>query len=355
MTEPLVLLGEVRTGLLPTLSALSTEQMTELLKLVPGQPVRMWQRPSARAISSDTAVGVDCQLATPSHKNARAIGTAASHGVILGGRIVQSSSSVQVVRASKPRRMVWQHYLSQVGTMELINRVGEDGTAATELIDGFLHNSRDDTLDLGSISDLLFTRLRTDAGLGNRSPFRTKPTRLRWAARVESADARAVSREGSLAFRLQDESTRMVLITIPHAANLLAVQRFCEDLAAHDWLLTTLEDVLAGVEQEEHPRDVITRLAPPLEHLAHLWMPGAHTPPSLREFWRWLDDEPGFSRQWAVKLGQLRDRLSGAALTLACAESPTGVGQLTPGPHDRLVRERSGIAGVMRNIFWRNR
>ncbi|WP_330184213.1 SCO2521 family protein [Nocardia sp. NBC_01503] len=314
MSDPLVLLGEVRTGLLPASVALPPQEAAELLALLPGQRVLMRERPLALAISPSAAVGVDCQLATVSRSDSRAVGTVASHATLVGGRVAQSSSSVRVVRAADSNRRPWSHYLTQVGTVELIHRLGDDTAAAVDLTEGFLEASSATTLDLGSISERLLTQVRTDARLDRRPRLRTTATRLRWAARVAPRLDGAVRGRTLFAFRLEDESTRSVRIMVPTVRDLAGVQRFCEDVAVHDWLLTTLDAALGDAGRFGPHQDAVELLTPLLEQLVHLWMPGAHTPQRLRELWTRLESDPGFTRQWTAQIGQLRDRLAVATL-----------------------------------------
>ncbi|WP_067532728.1 SCO2521 family protein [Nocardia crassostreae] len=314
MSDPLVLLGEVRTGLLPSADPLAPREAADLLALLPGQRVLLRERPVALAISPSSAVGVDCQLATVSRSQSRAIGTVASHAVLLGGRIVQSSSVTRVVRATDSNRRPWAHYLTQIGSLELIPRLGDDTAAAVDLTEGFLEASSGTTLDLGSISDRLLTRVRIDPGLDQRPPVRAATTRLRWAARVAPPVGGGPRSRTLFAFRLEDETTRTVRIMVPTVRDLAVVQRFCEDLAAHDWLLTIVGATLGDAAQAVPNRDAVALLSPVLEQLVHLWMPGAHTPPRLRELWTRLESDPGFSRQWTAQVGQLRDRLAVATL-----------------------------------------
>ncbi|GAB0106521.1 SCO2521 family protein [Nocardia sp. JMUB6875] len=319
MNDPLVLLGEVRTALLPNSGGLATREASALLSLLPGQRVLMRERPLALAVSPSSAVGVDCRLATVSRSESRAIGTVAAHAVLVGGRVIQSSACSTVVRAADQNRRPWSHYLNQVGTVELLHRIGDDTTAAVDLTEGFLEGSTATTLDLGSISDRLLTRVRTDPRLDQDPPVRSGATRLRWAARVAPPVDGTARARTLFAFRLEDENTRSVRIMVPTARDLAGVQRFCEDLAVHDWLLSILGAALSEADSEAPERDSSARLSPLLEQLVHLWMPGAHTPPRLRELWTRLESDPGFTRQWTAQVGQLRDGL--AVATLAALRS----------------------------------
>ncbi|MTE14630.1 SCO2521 family protein [Nocardia aurantiaca] len=314
MSDPLVLLGEVRTALLPNSGGLAAREAQALLSLLPGQRVLMRERPLPLAVSPSSAIGVDCKLATVSRSDSRAIGTVAAHAILVGGRVIQSSACSTVVRTADKNRRPWSHYLKQVGTLEVWHRIADDPSAAVDLTEGFLEGSSATTLDLGSVSDRLLTRVRTDPRLDQQPPVRSSATRLRWAARVAPPVGGAVRGRTLFAFRLEDENTRSVRIMVPTARDLAGVQRFCEDLATHDWLLSTLGAALSEAERPAPERDPAVELAPLLEHLVHLWMPGAHTPPRLRELWTRLESDPGFTRQWTAQVGHLRDRLAVATL-----------------------------------------
>ncbi|GAB2523944.1 SCO2521 family protein [Nocardia heshunensis] len=314
MSDPLVLLGEVRTALLPNSGGLAAREAAAVLSLLPGRQVSMRERPLPLAISPTSAVGVDCKLATASQKETRAVGTVAAHAVLVGGRVVQSSACSTLVRTTDKDRRPWSHYLTRVGTLEVWHRMTDDASAAVDLTAGFLEKSGRNTLDLGSISDRLLTRVRTDRRLDQRPPVRSGATRLRWAARVAPPLGGSVRGRAFISLRLEDETTRSVLILVPTVRDLEAVQRFCEDLAVHDWLLSMLGAALSDADRPSADRDTAEQLAPLLEQLVHLWMPGAHTSSRLGDLWERLEKDPGFTRQWTAQVGQLRDRLAVATL-----------------------------------------
>ncbi|MFF0608713.1 SCO2521 family protein [Nocardia tengchongensis] len=314
MSDPLVLLGEVRTALLPNSGGLAAREASALLSLLPGQRVSMRERPLALAVSPSSPVGVDCRLATVSRSESRAIGTVAAHAVLVGGRVLQSSACSSVVRAADQHRRPWSHYLTRAGTVELVHRIGDDTSTAVDLTEGFLEGSGPTTLDLGSISERLLTRVRTDPRLDQDPPVHSGATRLRWAARVAPPVDGSARGRTLFAFRLEDENTRSVRIMVPTVRDLAGAQRFCEDLAIHDWLLSTLASALSDADRPRPESDSSKELAPLLEQLVHLWMPGAHTPPRLRELWTRLESDPGFTRQWTAQVGHLRDRLAVATL-----------------------------------------
>jgi hypothetical protein len=47
-----------------------------------------------------------------------------------------------------------------------------------------------------------------------------------------------------------------------------------------------------------------------VEHLLHLWMPGARVDRSLAPLWDVLEREPGFTRQWRTLVRRIRDQLA---------------------------------------------
>ncbi|PXX63273.1 hypothetical protein DFR70_106333 [Nocardia tenerifensis] len=304
-TTPLIALGEVRTCVVPASAALHRAEASELLALVPGRRVLWRQRPGTLAVSPTVPVGVDCELALPGPA-LRVVGTVASRAVVLGGRVLQSSVCTRVARAVEPDRQTWSHYLSAVGRTEVLGRIGDRAAVHDALRDGYLDGRPSaDTLHLSSIGERLLARLRTDRRLDQRAPLQSMTTRLRWAATIGGSTGPRLS------LRLDDESVRSAWVVVRCEADLAQAQRFCEDLAAHDWLLTVGAAALA--EADRFPaigRERPEILAALLEHLAHLWMPGAHTPQGLRGLWKGLQSDPGFSRQWTALIGQARDRLS---------------------------------------------
>ncbi|NKY25230.1 SCO2521 family protein [Nocardia gamkensis] len=308
-TTPLVVLGEVRTCLLPSSTALTGAEACDLLALMPGCTVRWRERPGTLAVSPTTAVGVDCDLAL-GEQTAHIVGTVATSAVLSGGRVLQSTACTRVARAAGRRRQTWSHYLSQKGMTEVISRIPERATAGAALAEGFLTGRADvDTLDLASISERLLTRLRADPRLDQTPPARAGTTRLRWTARIGGSAGPAA------ALHLDDATLRTVRLIVRDEADLDDAQRFCEDLAAHDWLLTVVTAALAEAQRfPSHSRERTDILAPVLEDLAGLWMPGAHTPASMRALWRELQVDPGLSRQWNALVAQLQNRIAVATL-----------------------------------------
>jgi hypothetical protein len=306
--EPLILLGEVRTCLLPDSRCLDSGSVRDLLAVMPGRPVTWRERPVGFAASPATAVGVDCALATASTTAVRAIGTVATRAIVLGGRVLQSSARTDVDVALDTHRQAWSHYLSRLGVVEVVSRIKNRPALVADLSAGFLGDrSAADILDLAAISERMLARLRMNVRLDQRPPILAATTRLRWTAEVADVPRPRASVE------LGEGRRRSVRLWLPEPALLGSAQRFCEDLAAHDWLLTTVGAAIAEADQlsDDESLDV---LAPLLEHLVHLWMPSAHAPEALRHLWADLEDDPGFTRQWTALVGLLRDRIAVATL-----------------------------------------
>ncbi|MQY17687.1 SCO2521 family protein [Nocardia macrotermitis] len=315
---PLVVLGEVKTCLLPSSTALPRAQARELLALMPGRDVSWRERPGSLATSPTMAVGVDCRVRMDfpeaEQRSTRIVGTVAARAALLGGRILQSSAYTRIVRGEDRRRQTWSHYLSRKGISEEIELFAPDRAAvAAAMVEGYHGDPAaagiGNVLDLNSASGRLLGRIRTDPSLDQSPPVQVGTTRLRWSAIVGGSAGPDVR------LHVDDETVRSVRVIVRQEADLDAVQRFCEDLAAHDWLLTVVADAL---DQADHfdpvSADRLDILEPLVRHFSGVWMPGAHTPKELRTLWRDLQAEPGFTRQWATLRERLRDEVAVATL-----------------------------------------
>src|SRR5690348_611398 len=88
----MVTVGEIHTGLLQHSTALSPEQCGKVLGVREGEPVLLFERPTAYAVAPETHTGVDCRLPSQSGRKLRGAGTIATRTLITGGRILQGSS-----------------------------------------------------------------------------------------------------------------------------------------------------------------------------------------------------------------------------------------------------------------------
>jgi len=301
----MLLVGEVRTSLLTHSAPIPAEAGERLLSLLAGAPVRRSERPIARVVSPARFTGVDCVLAAGSGRTVRSVGTVSSHAVLTGGRVLQGSAAVEIVRSAQTRRLPWSHYLAQPGRAEAIGgRYREPDVAAA-----FLESSTgaDDRLDLGAIAQHTVNTVYDDAILDFQAPLKSGETRLRWAATWAAPGREAGD---AVAFVLRPTDVRTARIETS-AADPAAIVTLCEDLALHDWLLTTLTAVIErSLHGDRGGARALHQLRPAVDCLLHLWMPGAHVGDELAAVWDGLERRPGFSRQWLTAVQRIRDFLA---------------------------------------------
>jgi len=307
-----VAIGEIRTGLLRHSAALPKSAVAELIDLVPGEPVRQSERPIAHALSADVANGVDCQICTSAGGRIRAVGTVLTHAAVVGGRVLQTSTYTRIDSAGAQRRLPWSHYTAQPGFIETIAKAGPRDLAA-----GYInHGQQADCLDLGAISERLARRTQNSPLLDGRQPLRIQWTRLRWTALYGSALGSPP--EPAAQFVLEDDTVRSLALWIPQppdaeddALRLEPILELCRDLALHDWVLTTVTRRLERVDPGFADRDqAVAELRPLIDHLLHLWMPGARVADGLAPIWEAFERRPGFTRQWEAAVGRVRDQLA---------------------------------------------
>lgn len=307
-------LGEVHTGLLQNSGSLSLETTTQLLDLLVGQRVRRSERPIAYVVSPDQLTGIDCRLPTNSGSRSRGVGTVVSHAAVTGGHVLQGSTYTRLDRAVSNRRLIWSHYLSRPGWVETIGKID-----FKDVVRGFLGPTyQSQTLNLGAISARLIDAVQSSPRLDRRPPFRTKRTRLRWSV-IPAAPGSAAEARGT--FRVESDTLRTLELTAPQH-DVPAMVELCEDLALHDWLLTTLLSLMEFSLTGPGTRaQKIDRLRPAIDCLLHLWMPAARLDESVLPVWRDLEHRPGFSRQWQSSVTRIRDQVT--LSTIALLEAPS--------------------------------
>jgi hypothetical protein len=309
-------LGEVHTGLLQNSSAVSPPLSAHLTALVLGERVRCFERPIAYAVSPDVLTGVDSRLATSSGAKARGIGTVVSRAAITGGHVLQSSAVVRMTKSGTDRRLPWSHYLSKPGTVETVGRVDW-----ADLARGFVAPQPSaGCLDLGAICGRVMDTVQASAELDRLPPFRMARTRLRWVMTpTELGPAGRMAgnpQAGSVQFAVEHRTLRTVWLSVDKSDTSVLIA-LCEDLALHDWLLTTLLEL---VERSRigatSPAQVVSRLRPAVDHLLHLWVPAARLDESVAHFWDNLERRPGFSRQWHASVNRIRDQIAISTIAL---------------------------------------
>jgi hypothetical protein len=312
----MLMLGEVSCGLLRHSAPVSSQTSARILRLRPGEPVRWSRRPIAYAVSPDLLTGVDCRLPAGSGAAVRGIGTVASHAMLTGGRVLQGSAYATVTGGTVDRRLPWSHYLSRPGVVERIGRI-----ATADLAAGFAAPGRaDGGLDLAAIANRTMDAVQDAAELDGVPPLRAARTTLRWLA--VAADG-PESPTTPISLRIDDDFRRTLDIRVPpgEPARIVA---FCEDVALHDWLLTTLLDQIERSRMGAGDPDLgLQRLRPAIDALMHLWMPAARIDPSLEPLWEALERRPGFSRQWTATVERVRNQLIAGGLALL-ATGPAG-------------------------------
>jgi hypothetical protein len=314
----MLILGEVHTGLLQNSTALPAPQCEGALGLFRGETVRRSERPIAHAVSPDLLAGVDCRLATGSGARVRGVGTVVHRATITGGHVLQGSAMVRLTGSEARHRLPWSHYLARPGRVETIG-----GSDWADLARGFVAApGAAATLDLGAISSRVMHAVQSSPFVDRTPPFRTARTRLQWVA-VTTGGAAPTGSPGDsgerVAFSIESEQRRTLQLHCP-AEQVAALAAFCEDLALHDWLLTTLLNMIerSRIGGDSRARTV-GRLRPAIDHLLHLWMPAARAGQDLLELWEGLERRPGFSRQWQASVNRIRDQI--AASTIALLDS----------------------------------
>ncbi|KPC85640.1 hypothetical protein ADL35_15835 [Streptomyces sp. NRRL WC-3753] len=320
-TPPAVLVcGEIRTCLLPARQALDLRSAARLLGLRPGERVLLSERPGRYARSPDTLTGVDCPVPSADGARVRAVGTVAAHAALTEGRVLQTSAHCRLPGTGPDRRRPWGEYLVRPGLVEPLGRLPHEAVAR-----GVLDGPRHGDLDVGLIADGLLTRVLRHPLLDQRPPFRSRPTRLRWAA-LPAAPGEGPSLER---FTLAEDELRTVRLRVPETIPVSELALLCDDLALHDWLLTTvarmLDGLRPGTSTAEDAGAVVRTLRPAVDHLLHLWMPGARVTRELAALWDPLEERPGFTRQWQALVQRIRDQLALYAV-------PAAHRDVAPGP-----------------------
>ncbi|MGW0863063.1 SCO2521 family protein [Streptomyces sp. NPDC002611] len=307
--RPALACGEVRTCLLPSLRALDSRAASRMLRLRADEHVLVSERPNLYVRSPEVLTGVDCGLPTSNGAKVRAVGTVAARAALTEGRVLQTTAYLRAPASGPEARRPWGQYLVRPGVVEPFGKLPQEATAK-----GFLHDPGRDELNLGMIAEGLLAYLRRGPLLDLRVPFKSGYTHLRWVARyVPVGEPASLER-----FTLAEGGLRTVELRLPEDIPAAAAAGLCEDLALHDWLLTTVTHLLDG---SRAPTSSVPALGAAAEHLLHLWMPRARVAPSLAHLWDALERTPGFTRQWQNLVQYIRDRLAVQAVSLSHQET----------------------------------
>jgi hypothetical protein len=289
--------GEVQTGLLQHSGAVSPDTAQALLGLIPGEPVRSRERPLRYAWSPDVLTGIDCQAPNRARR-VRMVGTTTSRLCLTGGQILQSSTMITLEPSVSGRRRAWSYYLARPGVAETIGSWRPE-----DLAEGFLADTRPPrVLDLSALNRRLMATVQGSELLDRTAPFAVPRTRMRWAAV-------GGSKSTEIAFVLGSSELRTVRLRLPQSPRQAVA--LCCDLARHDWLLTTLLDLVDRAllgQRGTAERLAVLRLA--VDHLVHLWMPAVDLPDDLRVLWAEVDAQSAVSRQWQQTVDRVRDQIA---------------------------------------------
>lgn len=303
--------GEIRTSLVQTSAPLDDEEVAAMLDLLPGRFVHRISRPVPYAASPERFVGVDCALALPS-RTVRAVGTVGHRTIVTGGHVIQGSVAARIRQGTDGRRLPWSHYLASPGGLETIGK-GEPDDAARSFLDTTTGDPR--LLDLGSVADRAVDAPQWEfPDLDRRPPLRAPRGRVRWSAVLGGG-------RSSVRLHLDDGAIRAISLLLPDGTDPAGARAFCEDLALHDWLLTTVDQVVrqAGIGRSPSAA-IVERMRPAIDHLLHLWSPGARRSSPAAELWPAVEDAAGLDQQWQILIRRIRDQLALPALSAPIKE-----------------------------------
>lgn len=317
----MLIIGEIHTALLPHSRPFTPEEAREALAIAVGESVTQWARPVPHTASPTLLHGVDCRLPLgpkPGNKHSdaesdngavRAVGTVCSRAVLTAGHMLQGSAWTAVDAQDRPRRMPWSYYLARPGTVHPIGKL-----EARRLAEGFLHadarKHRTGLLDTAAIARHSIRDVLSRPVLDQRPPIKTGSTRLRWAAIADP------SAKAAVAFRLVGTDRRRLSI-VAGTVDPERIASAAEDLAIHDWLLTAVAARISLAKIGEDSRHTLRTLRPVVDHLMHLWSPGARTTRDLQFIWETLERRPGLTRQWNTMSGRVRAQIDYGAADLA--------------------------------------
>lgn len=299
--RPLLGFGEVRTCLIQNLGGLSPSASVALMQLTPGSPVSKVDRPVRRVVSPDQVTGVDCRLNVAREGKGRAIGTVLSHAVVTNGRILQGTAHVALTKATSTERREWRHYLRQQGVVEVLG-----SPSPLNVMDGYLADASPARgMDLASISDRIIDEVQQSNRLDHTTALRTGTAVVRWAATLDP-DPQA---KPTVGIAKSDVPNFHVIRLNGSPEDLPMLIRFCEEFALHEWLLTTVQDVIVARAETDiaRNRDPLDSLLFALNELAPLWMPPTHLSPDMKALWEAMESRTHYSRLFERQVARIRD------------------------------------------------
>ncbi|MEU8818420.1 SCO2521 family protein [Actinoplanes sp. NPDC048796] len=308
-------MGEVHTGLLRGRDPMSASAAALLVDLVAGEPVLRLDRPRAYARSPERPVGVDCPLGVPAPaRQVRGIGTVLQGAAITGGHVVQGTAWATLVPVTGSARQPWSHYLARPGVIETVGRC-----RPAELAAGFAAAERaPNALDLGEIAARASDVVQSAVPDGGRSRDRLRLPRTRLRFVVERSETAAPPR-----FDVHDDQLRLLHVHAADDVDARLLVAFAEDLALHDWLLTSVDGIVDRAAIGALPLDEsLRRLRPAVDYLLHLWLPGGRGGEPAERLWEVVERRAALTRQWVLLRDRIRDQLALGAVAALSAATP---------------------------------
>jgi hypothetical protein len=313
----MAMMGEIHTALLNNDVAVSPSAARDILGFIEGERVRHSSRPVARTISPELLTGVDCGVRSDRTGGvSRFVGTVTTRAVLTGGHVLQGSAFVEIAKTPTGRRLPWAHYLGRPGMIQPLGTVDQarlldaqtwrrsGSSVVTRSNNSDARPLEARALDLGASCDSVLDAALGHHSLNRRAPFRRPRAHLRWIVDDDT--------DSGILVRLDDRDGSVDLVRLPaRAAAPAAYARLGEELALRDWLLTT---VLRFTEQARigagDRRATLSRLAPALDHLAHLWSVAPRLTPPLDEMIRAIDAHIGLTDHWLRAIERVRDQFA---------------------------------------------
>lgn len=295
--------GEIHTGLLQHSTPLARDQVAALFREAGEGRIRQWERPVPYAVSADRTLGVDCRLPSMSSSAPHVVGTVQWHAAVTGGHIAQGSVHATVLPAEEKRRLPWSHYTALPGRLETLTKAEH-----AEIAKAFLYAPRrPDHLDTDAIARRALASVSRSELLDRRLDIRTRRTRLRWSVLGTGMPGNAPT---WASFQVATDELRTMEVAVCDEM-VPGVIGLCEDLALHDWLLTTLTRQLDSTLTTPRSRvDRALQLQPVVDYFVHLWAPAARVDETLTPVWEALDQRAGLTRLWQASVARIRDQIA---------------------------------------------
>ncbi|GAA1966698.1 SCO2521 family protein [Catenulispora subtropica] len=296
---PELAFGEVRTCLIQNQGTLSTSASVALMQLTPGSPVSKVERPVRRVVSPEQVTGIDCRLNVAREGKGRAIGTVLSHAVVTNGRVLQGSAHVALTAAASSDRREWRHYLRRQGVAEIIGSPNPNN-----VLDGFLGDSTPTNgVDLASISDRVIEDVQQSSELDHHTALRASTAVVRWAATLEA------ERSPTVHIVKSDVPNVHAVRLEGRPGDLPMLLRFCEEFALHEWLLTTVKDVIVARAEKDidRDRDPLDSLLFALNQLVPLWMPPTYLSERMKALWDGVESRTHYTALFDKQVARVRD------------------------------------------------